>query len=60
MSKITLVALYAAIALIALAMYFNVLFFAKSSGAVLVIALVYSYVVSRREVESETLQTTQG
>ena len=49
MSKITLVALFASIALIVLGMVFNVVFVASSSGAVMVIALIYAYVVSRRE-----------
>lgn len=53
MSKITLGVLCAAIVLIVLATYFNVLFIARSSGVVMVVALVYSYVVHQREVKTE-------
>ncbi|MEM7688262.1 MAG: hypothetical protein AAF291_04505 [Pseudomonadota bacterium] len=49
MSKTVLGVLCAAIALILVSTYFNVLFVAQGSGVVLVVALVYSYVVARRE-----------
>ncbi|MEL7317461.1 MAG: hypothetical protein AAFN04_02345 [Pseudomonadota bacterium] len=51
MSKVTLGILFCAIALIALAMLFDVLFVAGGSGVVLVVALAYSYVVAKRETE---------
>ena len=53
MSKVSIGILFAAIALIALAMLFDVLFVAGGSGVVLVVALVYSYVVARRENEGQ-------
>lgn len=52
MSKLVLGILYAAVALIIVATYFNALFVAGGSGAVFVVALVYSYVVAHREQDA--------
>ena len=51
MSKITLAALFGAIALIALAIIFEVSFMAGTSGVLFIAALVYSYHVAKRDVE---------
>ena len=52
MSKVTLGILCVAIGLIIVAAYFNVLFIAGGSSVVLVVALVYSYVVAKREEDA--------
>ncbi|MEM7700452.1 MAG: hypothetical protein AAF251_00800 [Pseudomonadota bacterium] len=49
MSKVSIGILFAAIALIAFAMLFDVMFVAGGSGVVLVVGLAYSYVVAKRE-----------
>lgn len=51
MSKVSIGILFAAIALIILAVAFNVTFVAGGSGVVLVVSLAYSYVVAKREVK---------
>lgn len=51
MSNITIGILFSAAALIVLATLFNVLFVASGSGVVIMVALAYSYVVSKREEE---------
>lgn len=51
MSKVSIGILLAAIALIIVAMFFNASFVAGGSGVVLVVGLVYSYVVAKREVQ---------
>lgn len=51
MSKVVLGVLFAAIILIALAIQFQVLFVASSSGLVMVVALIYSYTVTKRDNE---------
>lgn len=53
MSKVSIGILFAAIALIAFAMLFDVMFVAGGSGVVLVVALAYSYVVAKRETEEQ-------
>lgn len=51
MSKVTIGILLAAVVLIVVAVFFEVSFVAGGSGVVLVVALGYSYVVAKREVE---------
>ena len=53
MSKIVVGVLFAALVLIALAVAFDVMFVAGGSGVVMVVALVYSYIVHTRELETE-------
>ena len=51
MSKTIQGTLVAAVMLIVIAMLFNSTFVAGGSGVVLIVALAYAYVVSKREVE---------
>lgn len=51
LSKTNIALLFVAIALILLAMIFEVSFATGVSGACLIAGLVYAYIVARREVE---------
>ena len=51
MSNIKLVALFLAIALVILAVIFEVPFVSGGGGVIFVVALVYSYTVAKREAE---------
>lgn len=51
MSKVSLGALLAAVALVVLAVVFDVPFMRGGSGVILLVGLIYAYTVAKREVE---------
>ncbi|MEM7780162.1 MAG: hypothetical protein AAF697_07225 [Pseudomonadota bacterium] len=51
MSKISIAILFAAIGLVTLGSYLNVPFATGVSGLILVVALIYSFIVAKREME---------
>ena len=51
MSRITIAFLFTTIAFIALSVAFDVPFLRGGSGMIFVAALVYSYIVAKREIE---------
>jgi hypothetical protein len=60
MSKLTQTILFAAVLLIVVAVMFNSAFVVGGSGVVLLVAVGYAYVVSRREAERGEVAEAQA